>query len=43
MAMGVRLHSLSLSSQEVPIFMAVVERVVQAMVDELKEVCAPVW
>ena len=43
MAMGVRLHFLSLSSQEIPIFMAMVEGVVQAMVDELKEVCANVW
>lgn len=35
--MGVRLHSLSLSSQEVPVFAVLVEEVVQATVDKLIE------
>eukprot|EP00731_Ephydatia_muelleri_P012773 Em0007g83a len=34
---GVRLHSLSLSSQEVPVFAALVEGVVQAIVGRLRE------
>eukprot|EP00731_Ephydatia_muelleri_P012779 Em0007g89a len=38
---GVRLHSLSLSSQEVPVFAALVEGVVQAIVGRLREVWAP--